>query len=162
MDFLPQNAAHWHTIIVHFPGFSLLFSLLLLLIAAVMKDGRFQRVALVFIVLTAAATILTARTGEKAEEIVEQLPGVEHSYIHDHEEAAELSVWAAIGLGVLALVILVVTAKQKVLSGKIVLLILVLTLAVTGWLGYVGSLGGQINHPENRPGFIAPQEWEHV
>ena len=159
MDFLPQNAAHWHTIIVHFPAFSLLFSAVLLLIAAALKEGRFQRVALLFIILTAVATMLTAKTGEEAEDIVEQLPGVEEHYIHDHEEAAEAVVFGAIGLGVIALIVLVVTAKQKVLSGKVVLLMLVLTLVVTGWLGYVAKLGGQIRHEENRPSFKGPSGW---
>jgi glucan phosphoethanolaminetransferase (alkaline phosphatase superfamily) len=159
MDFLPQNAAHWHTIIVHFPAFALLFSLALLLIAAALKDGRFQRVALVFIILTAASVYFVGESGEKAEDIVEQLEGVEESYIHDHEEAAEIAIWITMGLGAVSLIMLLATMKQKVFSGKVVLLLLVLILVAVGALSYAAKFGGQIHHPENRSGFIGPDRW---
>jgi uncharacterized membrane protein len=159
MNFLPQNAANWHTIIVHLPAFTLLFSLALLLIAAAMKDGRFQRVALMFIILAAAGIYIVADTGDAAKQIVEQLPDVESGYIEHHEAAADKAVWAMYGLGALSLIVLLATVKQKRLSGKMVLLMVILTFAVAGWLVYTAKLGGQINHPENRPSFIGPDLW---
>jgi hypothetical protein len=159
MDFLPQNAANWHTIIVHLPLFSLLFSLVLLLLAAAMKDGRFQRIALMFIILAAAGIYVVAETGDGAKRIVDQLPDIESGYIERHEEAADIAVWAMYGLGALSLIVLLMTVKQKTLSGKVVLLMAIAILGVSGWVGYTAKLGGQINHPENRPEFIGPDRW---
>lgn len=159
---IPQNAAHWHLIMVHMPAAGLLFSLVLLWIASAFKDGRFQRVALVFLILTAVATIFTARSGEGAEEIVEHMRGMDKELIHEHEEAAELAVKLLVGIGVLALILLTVTAKQPKLSGKLVLLITVLGIGLSGYLFNVGKLGGQIKHPETRPGFVIPQTEEHI
>ena len=162
MDFLPQNAAHWHTIIVHLPLFTLLFSLALLLIAAAMKDGRFQRVALAFMILAAAGTYAVQDTGNDGEKIVEQLPDVEERHIEEHEEAAEYAVWAMYGLGALSMIVLLSTVKQKVFSGTMLVLMLVCTLIASALLVQTAKLGGRIHHPENRPEFIGPNQWDHT
>jgi uncharacterized membrane protein len=161
MSFLPQNAAHWHIILVHMPAAGLMFGLLLLWIASAFKDGRFQRVALAFMILTAAATYVTARTGHEAEEIVEHLRGISEELIHEHEEAAELGEWLMYGLGALALLVLIFTAKQKYVSAKPMLLVSVVTLGVAGYFYYVAKLGGNIHHEETRTEFVSPARGDH-
>lgn len=159
MDIFSYNAAHWHTIICHLPLFNLGFAFVLLLLATALKDGKFQRVALILVILTAFLTHFTAELGEDSEDIVKNLPGVEQQYIEDHEEAAEVAIGLMYGLGAIALIILLTTFKQKVISGKVILVMAVLTLGVTGWIAYVNRVGGEINHPENRPTFIGPDNW---
>jgi glucan phosphoethanolaminetransferase (alkaline phosphatase superfamily) len=159
MDFLPHTAAHWHTIIVHLPLFTVLFSLVLLLLAAAMKDGRFQRIALAFMILAAAGTYVVQDTGHEAEDIVEQLSDVDAAMIEEHEEAAEIAVWGMYGLGAVALIVLLSTVKQKVFSGTMLTLMLICTLVVAAILVNTAKLGGQIHHPENRPAFIGPDRW---
>jgi hypothetical protein len=82
---IPQNAAHWHIILAHIPALLFMVSAVIMILATLWKDGRWQRVALGFIVAAVVSTGVTFQLGEEAEDIVETLPGTEQ-YIHPHEE----------------------------------------------------------------------------
>lgn len=149
---IPQNAAHWHIVLAHIPALLFLVSAALMTLATLWRDGRWQRVALGFIVAAAVCTVVVFQFGESGEDIVETLPDTEQ-YIHPHEELAETARNIIIPFGLLILGLWWFTKKHTLLPvwaawGSIVVLLGIFIL-----LTNVGSAGGKINHPEVRPGF---------
>ena len=155
-----MNEAHLHLILNHVPILGSLFGLLLLLVAVFRRNESLIRAALVTLVVTALLTIPTQLTGEGAEEIVEHRPGVSHALIHEHEEAAELSFWVMEVTGVLALATLLLRVRSHARGSLLTYLILAGAVVSFGLLARAGNLGGQILHPESRPGFVPVAE-EH-
>jgi hypothetical protein len=51
-------------------------------------------------IIAGILSIVALQSGEGAEDTVENLLGVTESYIHDHEEAAEITNWIAVALAV--------------------------------------------------------------
>jgi hypothetical protein len=92
-------------------------------------------------------------TGEPAEEVVEDLPGVTESLIHDHEEAAEASLVLMALAGVVGAAGLFMgrTGRENA-EGKIQVAALAITLLAAGALGRTAHLGGLIRHSELRDG----------
>ena len=105
---------------------------------------------LVFSALTAIPVYLS---GEPAEDIVEGLPGVEHSFIEDHEDAA---LWALILMelaGVLALAGLFNSRKLAHPHNGLLIALIVVALVAFGAVARTAKLGGMVHHPEARGAF---------
>ncbi len=148
-----MNGAHLHLILNHFPLIGLICCVALLLGGLWRKTPDVARAGIVALVIVAVISIPVYLTGEPAEEIVEQLPGVSDDLIHPHEEAALVALIALEVLGALALVGLIVFRGPNPLPGWFVPTLLVLGFLATGWLAWVSYLGGQIVHQEARPDF---------
>lgn len=149
---IPQNAAHWHIIIAHAPAILFMVSAVLMILATLWKDGRWQRVALGFIVVAVISTGITFKMGEEAEDIVETLPDTEQ-YIHPHEEIAETARNIIIPFGILIIILWWFTRKHTLLPMWASWGAAVVSLGIVLLLSNVGAAGGKINHPEVRPGF---------
>ncbi|MBB4603673.1 putative membrane protein [Hymenobacter luteus] len=156
-----MNGAHLHLLLNHTPILGSLFGLLLLLVAVVRRQETLINAGLVALVVAALLTIPTQLTGEGAEEVVEDRPGVTHALIHEHEEAAELSLWVMEATGALALVSLLARRRTTARAPLFTYLTLAGAVVSFGLLARTGNLGGQIMHPEARPGFVQPAEAEH-
>jgi uncharacterized membrane protein len=148
-----MNAAHLHILINHFPIIGLIFSLGIFLVAAVRKRPDLARTALVMLVVVALISIAVYLTGEPAEEIVESLPGTSETILERHEEAGLIALVALEVLGALSLLVLIAHRRPQPLPGWLLYTLLVLAVVVTGWVAWTSSIGGQITHPEARPGF---------
>ena len=85
-----MNAAHIHLLLNHFPILGALFAAGVLLAGVLFNDRKINQVGLVSLVLFAILTIPAFLTGEGAEEVLEELPGISNASIKDHEEIAEL------------------------------------------------------------------------
>ncbi|MCB1058706.1 MAG: hypothetical protein KDB65_00615 [Calditrichaeota bacterium] len=150
---IPQNAAHWHVILVHAPALFFMVSVVMMSLATIWNDVRWQRVALWFIVATAAITAITFKFGEEAEHLVRMLPDTK-GFIHPHEELAEAARNIIIPFGILILALWWFTRKHTILPawlswGSVVIMIGIIILLMN-----VAELGGKINHPEIRPGWV--------
>lgn len=146
-----MSAAHLHLALNHAPLFGLVFAVLGLAWALVRKDDGVARASLGLLVLAGLLVLPVYLSGEEAEDLVEGQVGVSHDAIEAHEDAA-LGAAVAVGVvGAVALIILI-SFRGRALPRAVTALTLVLALAVAGWVGYVANLGGQINHPEIRPG----------
>ncbi len=158
---IPVNSAHWHIVLVHYPMAGLMVSLVVLGLATWFRDGRWQRVALAFILASAAFTGASFQTGEGAEHIVKGLPGIEDARIHEHEELAETARNIMIPFALLVIALWWLTRKHTLLpvwvTGGLMLAMLVLLLLFMN----VASLGGKIHHPEIRDGAAATYQDEH-
>lgn len=143
-----MNAAHLHLVVNHAPLFAALFGGLILAVGLLRKQEPLKRVGLVLAVLTGIAAFVAVQTGERAEEIAEDLAGVVESTIHDHEEAAEGALLASILLGVVAFTALVLPERHTAFKRAATIGSLVLTLVAFGLLGRAANLGGFIRHSE--------------
>lgn len=142
-----MNFAHIHLILNHIPLLTLPMALLFLLFSYRRNDKTLERFCLIVLILTAATAVPAYLTGEPAEKIVKQVPGIMKSTIHDHEESAEISLVLTCIAGGLAFLTLILNpqSKFKKLSSKaLVLLCAIATIS----LGYTSNLGGRIRHPE--------------
>jgi hypothetical protein len=142
-----MDQAHWHLLLNHTPILGSLFGLLLLAFGLLRHNAPALRIGLITVLVSAVLCIPTQLTGEGAEEVVEDMPGITHAIIHEHEEAAEVGFWAMEATGVLALLALLMPSRGRLFTG----LTLVATAASFGLLARAGNLGGQISHPEIRP-----------
>ncbi|SHL11443.1 hypothetical protein [Hymenobacter psychrotolerans] len=151
-----MNGAHLHLLLNHTPILGSLFGLLLLLVAVVRRQEVLINAGLITLIVAALLTIPTQLTGEGAEEVVEDRPGVTHALIHEHEAAAELSLWAMEATGALALVSLLARRRSAARAPLFTYLTLAGAVVSFGLLARTGNLGAQIMHPEVRPDFRAP------
>jgi len=145
-----MNAAHVHLVLTHFPIIGTIFGVLILIYALITNNTSVKKVAYGIFVFTAIVSIPVFLSGENAEEIVEDLPGVSERLIENHEELAEKVIWLAGLLGLLSLVNLYAMAKKLSFVKTLSWIILVLSLITAGFFAKTGNLGGQIRHSEIR------------
>ncbi len=146
-----MNATHLHLLLNHVPVLGTAFGLLLLTLALWKHSDDLKRAALGLFVISALAAIPTYVTGEPAEDTVKSLPGVGHSLIERHEDAAAVALGGVLALGIAALAGLTVFRRQRPVPPWFCMMTLVGGLLVSGVMGWTGSLGGQIRHSEIRP-----------
>lgn len=145
-----MNAAHVHLAINHVPVVGIVFGLLALAGGALWGSEEIKRFALLSFVVVGLVCVPAYFSGKEAEEIVEDLPGVEHERIEEHEEAGR---WAAIvggALGMAAAILLWLFRSPRRLPAWAVGIALVLSLVVAGVMARTATLGGEIRHEEIR------------
>lgn len=150
-----MNGAHVHLVLNHFPVIGLIFCLALLLAGMLRKSPELTRTGLVILIAVAIISIPVYMTGEPAEEIVEHLPGVSEQMLNQHEDAGRLAFITLEVVGAFALLGLLIFRRPKELPRWFAPSLVALVIALTGWVGWTSYLGGQITHPEARPGFDA-------
>lgn len=145
-----MNPAHLHLMLNHIPLVGIGFTILLLLIALYMKNHVLINVSLVFVILVALWAIPAYLTGEPAEELVENIPGISERIIEEHEEFAEKAFILVEVTGALALFSLIAIRLNAGMAHKLVLLTLLFLIVSGGMISWTANLGGKINHPEIR------------
>ena len=145
-----MNWAHVHLLINHFPVIGVLGAILLLVYSLVRKSEEVTMVSFGLFVLIALITIAVFFTGEAAEEVVKNLPGVTETYIGRHEEMAEPALVLIEALGVMALVGLFLLRRSGSIPRWVVGIVLVLSLVSATISSLTANLGGQIRHTEIR------------
>ena len=83
-----MNWAQVHLWLNHLPVLGTLFGLVLLIAALLWKNEDWKRLSLIVFVIIGLIAIGTYLTGEPAEEVVEDVPGVSEAAIEPHEESA--------------------------------------------------------------------------
>lgn len=142
------NYAHLHLMMTHAPIYLGMAGVLVLFYGSWSRSDEILRVALALLLLTGAMTVLVYHTGSGAEELVEELEGVTHESIENHEAAAFYSYYTGIALGLYCLVGLYFLAGREsssmlyVCGAGFLAAVLLITLVNTAYLG------GKINHPE--------------
>ena len=143
-----MNDAHLHLLFNHFPIVGSFISLAILGIGFILKNSTVKKVGLGILIFCAVMTLPAFFTGEGAEEIVEEYPGISHDVIHEHEEVAELALWIGIFAGIFAAFALYFEVVGHKLARIFTLLTLVINLACFIAMARVGNTGGEIRHPE--------------
>lgn len=149
-----MNEAHLHITLNHFPIIGSILGVLILAGGMFLKSRDTIRTALFILIVSAIVAIPTYLTGEEAEETVENMPGISHDLIHEHEEKAELYIWLIVGVDVLAAVSFFADVKQMAMRKTLFIVTIVLGLVSIFVARQVGTSGGEINHPEIRADFV--------
>jgi len=143
-----MNAAHLHLILNHLPIFLVLSGIGLLAYGILKNSKPFTRLSLYVIIASAIFTFATMQTGENAEDIVEEIPAVEHDIIEHHEEAAETASIIVYLVGLLALISLYSDYSNHSFKKIVQIATLVGALTAAGFLIHTAYEGGEIRHPE--------------
>lgn len=148
-----MSAVHLHLLLNHVPVIGTLVAIALLAFALLRRSAELTRVSLGMFVVLAIVGGVVYLTGEPAEELVENLPGVSKGIMERHEEAALIATLLLAGLGLVALGELLAFRRRAAgIPSGFAVLVLVLSLAPAAAMGYAANLGGQIRHSEIRPG----------
>ena len=124
----------------------------------IIRSEIVQRVGYLILILGAIATIPAFFTGEGAEEIVENIDGITHDIIHEHEEVAETFAILSYILGGLSLVGLWANLKRKSFSLWLGYGIFAFGVMVLVFAQQTGTTGGEIRHTEIRKGVVIAKE----
>lgn len=151
-----MSPVHIHLMLNHVPVVGMILALLLFAVAAMRRSTELIRVILALFILLAVVDIPVYLTGEPTEDRVENLPGVSHDAIEAHEDAAGIALASIEVLGVASLVGLYLF-RGGALPQWFVVVILILSIASAGLMGYTANLGGQVRHSEIRPGAVLPE-----
>jgi uncharacterized membrane protein len=143
-----MNTAHIHLLITHLPIIGAFIGLLILLFAYLKKDANVKTAAYLVFVVCAIGACIAYATGEGAEEVVENLPGVVEAAIETHEDAAMYSLISMIALGVMSIIGIIQIRWNSSKLNFIHSLIVFLSLFSMASIAYTGNLGGKIRHTE--------------
>ena len=145
-----MNSAHFHLIVNHLPIVGLLIGTLVLITGLVIKKTDVNLTALGVLIFSAITSIVAFYTGEGAEEVVENLPGISETLIHTHEEYAESFFVLTLILGGLSLLTFITELIKFKISKYLIILCLLGAIADGILAQYVGTSGGEIRHSEIR------------
>lgn len=144
-----MNPAHIHLMLNHVPLFGALAVTILCIVALLRREQGLARGALVVAVLTAIVGLAVYLTGEPAEELVENLPGVSEAVLETHEETALFASVVLGAFGILALIGLF--AFRHGVTMGFTRAVLALSFVPLAAIAYTAYLGGQVRHSEIRP-----------
>jgi len=153
-----MNEAHWHLAVNHLPIIIPIAGLIVLICSLIFKSDAVRKTAYILFIVAAISAAMSMSTGEGAEEMVEDMPGVGHAIIHEHEEAAEGFAVLMYVLGVVSIVGIWVESKKTVWSKWITYLVLVLSFVAIYMARITGTTGGEVRHTEIRAGFTPQAE----
>lgn len=145
-----MNDAHFHLVVNHLPLIFPLVGAIVLVTGILTRSEPIKRTGYLVFILGSVSTVLAMSSGEGAEEVVEEIKGVSQNFIHEHEEKAELFALLSYGLGLISLLSLWFSWKQKRLSKPASLIVLAFSFVVLFFGKQTGTSGGEIRHTEIR------------
>ena len=148
-----MNEAHLHMVVNHFPIIGTILAIGILIAGLHSKNRSIINTSYVLFVIGAIFGILSMNTGEGAEELVEDMPGIGWKIIHEHEELAEKMALLLDILGVLSLVGFYFQYKKNAKEKLVSYIILLIGIASLFVIQKVGTSGGEIRHTEIRKDF---------
>ena len=143
-----MNAAHVHLVVNHIPLFAALFGGALLAFGLWKNEPALKSAGLVLGLIAGLSAFAAVQSGGRAEDIVEDLAGTNEVALEQHEEAAELTQWAAILLGVVSLVGLALPKDRGSMRTRVEWLAIALFVVTLAMVARTANLGGPIRHPE--------------
>lgn len=143
-----MNAAHLHLIFNHVPLFGVLAGIVLLSWGVVRQSPEVRLLARITFILTALFGLVVYVTGEGAEEVIEEMPGVLEHVIERHADAATIALIGVWLSGVLAAVGIAIDRSSDRVKRTVIGALFTVSLATIVMTGYAANLGGQIRHPE--------------
>lgn len=145
-----MNDAHLHMVVNHFPIIGIILGFIVLVGGIVLKNKTIQNTAYFLFIIGAIATLASMATGEGAEEMVEELPGVGHEIIHEHEEIAEKLALVLYALGLVSIVGWYLNVKENAKAKWVTIAALILSIVGVLLGKATGTSGGEIRHTEIR------------
>ncbi len=122
----------------------------MLIISLIFKNKTLKITALVIFIAGALITIPTYFSGENAEDIVENLPGVSEEYIENHENQGKIFAITFYILGIISVIGIWGISREQNYASWFVYLILIVAVFSLYFAVITGSTGGEIRHSEIR------------
>lgn len=145
-----MNTAHIHLLVNHLPVIGSVFGFLILVAGFVLRQPMIKRVALGVFMASAVFALPAYLSGEGAEDVAEQVAGIDKAFIETHEDMALFYIWAMGGLGIIALVAFLADWRKNNAAPFLYWVVLVMALVTTGISSRVSNSGGEIRHTEIR------------
>lgn len=145
-----MNQAHLHLMINHLPIMGTVVGLVVLLSGYVLKNPVVKQTALGIFIFSCFGILGAHFTGEGAEEIVEELPDVNHKLIHRHEDLAAIFGWSLFAVALLSVLTLYLDIKNKNGSKILYLLIMATSILTLVFAKQAATSGGEVRHAEIR------------
>jgi uncharacterized membrane protein len=145
-----MNDAHLHLVLNHFPIIGTILGLGILIAGIVLKNKSVQNTAYVLFVVAAVFGFFSMSTGEGAEEMVEDFPGIGKAIIHEHEEMAEKLALVLYALAITSLFGLYSNLKIKSKANLVSYIATVVAIIAVFFAQQTGTTGGEVRHTEIR------------
>ena len=142
------NGAQFHLLVNHIPVVGFPFLIVLLLIASETKIIEIKKFTLIVAVAIGMSSLAAFWTGEPAEDVIEDWPGVSAQLIHGHEELAEKSMVVAVLTALAAAGAYLLQRRRPESINKGLGVVLIFALITTVLLILTAHEGGKIRHPE--------------
>jgi uncharacterized membrane protein len=152
-----MNSSQIHLALTHVPVILSFIGLVILIISFFKKNSTLTNTSFYILLAAGLFTLPVYFTGEGAEEIVEDMPGVTKQLIGQHEEFAGIALITIAISAVIALAGILFKRRDQLLR-VIKLTTLFFALASSAAMAQTAHLGGQIRHSEIRSGFVAQNE----
>jgi hypothetical protein len=166
-----MDSAYLHLVTNHIPIIGIPFALIILLLGIWRKSDELKAVALLVFAFLGLATLGVFLLGQGGEDFVEELSGVSHDAIENHEKMGLISLVAVGITAVFSAFGLIFYKGFSILKRRgadensnlffphwLTFLVLFLAILSAGILGYTGKLGGKIRHTEFYGGAINSEE----
>ena len=145
-----MNQTHLHLLITHLPIVGSFLGALVLAYGLRTNSIHTQIAAYFVLVISSIGAVIAYVTGEAAEETVENITGISHDLVEEHEEFAIIGLIALIVLGLVSIIALVFTVRKSSSIRALAWLTLLVSIVSFGLIAWTGYLGGQIRHDEIR------------
>lgn len=155
-----MNGAELHLAINHLPIAATFFGILILIGGMTFANNGVKKTGLIMLIFAGLISIPTVASGEKAEDIIENMGFGEevHHAIHEHEEMAEAARWVSLGVAVLALLAFYFHQMKKAPAKLFTILTLIGAIGSMIYFFYVAESGGEISHTEMHDDFVVPDK----
>lgn len=150
-----MNYPHIHLMINHIPLFLPLFVLPVFIYGILKAKVDLMRLGLLAFIISGIAVWPVYYSGEKAEEVIENLIPQEKSYIETHHDDGELARNVLTVLGLFSIGGMFWTYKKGSAPNSYLYFVAALALASMYFIADAANSGGEIRHPEIRKGFNA-------
>ena len=151
-----MNAAHLHLILNHAPVIGTAGALLMTALAAWKRSDDLRWASLVLWVLVALVTIPVFIAGDRAEDLLQDVPGIAPGRVSEHQKAAVFALVWAEAAGLCALYGLWAHRRRRAYPRWLATALLALGLLLGSVMARTAYLGGQIRHEETRAGWQPP------
>ncbi len=145
-----MNATHIHLLFNHVPVLGSIFALIILAFGLFGANRVLRRTSYYIFIIVALFTLPVYFSGEGAEEVVEDIAGVSHAYIEEHEDLANISLYLMLITGGLSVLALIAGAKSQQKGKLYAKIILVVGLISFTTIAITAGHGGKIRHSEIR------------
>ncbi len=153
-----MNLAHLHLLLNHFPTIGFVVGLTLYMAALASKSMELKRASYVIFFMIAVIAIPAYFTGNAAERVLRESPGVSEVLIGRHEGAALVALIFMEITGFVAWAGLWHFHRVRQLGRWNMTAVLVLAVLTFGLVARAASIGGEIRHPEISAASPAPTE----
>ena len=145
-----MNEIQFHLAINHFPIIIPIIGAIVLVGGMILKSEIVKRTAFFILIMGSVSTAPAFISGEGAEELAENIQGIDEQYIETHEDISKQFMISSYVLGILSLIGLWANWQKKAYANRVGYLVIFCAAIVLYFAKQTGTSGGEIRHTEIR------------